>query len=134
MVCSGALQEHWVCLPAAACREAAWRRCLSLSPSRSLHVLASLLSACFTFLPSVFDSLPHAFQSLWLLSITTEMFPRAHVQPAVGLSSPCCSVFLEPVCYHLPHICHLLYIYIKKTIWLYLSTHLSSCHYNISSL
>lgn len=70
------LQQHFAgapglpCLPAATCREAARRRCLSLSPSRSLHALTSLLSACFTFLSSLFDSfsqalLPYHFTFSW---------------------------------------------------------------------
>lgn len=56
--CSGTLQDRQVCLPAAAHREAAWRRCLSLSPSRSLHALEFLLSVCLMLLPVVFESLP----------------------------------------------------------------------------
>lgn len=103
MDCSSTLQEHRLCLPAAACREAAWGWCLSLSPSRSLHALASLLSARLMFLPSIWlpptGSSPIPFYSLWLLNSTTEMCLEEHVQPAVGLSSPCRRVFFTA---HLP--------------------------------
>lgn len=40
------------------------------------------------------------------IELHKEVFPKAHVQLATGLTSPCHGVFLESLC-HLPHTYHL---------------------------
>lgn len=88
--------------------------CLSLSPSRSLHALASLLSVCLTFVPSGFDSLPQALLP-YLFSLSGYWAPPRKCSLKQMCNPPwgcplCAAVYFWMLVWHLPHIYHLQYI------------------------